>query len=279
MITEYKKHFEKEVEKLLKKYPYYIQWDDTACRRLVAIKGNKVVGIGSLWSNTIHPHREYLGIYVTPDFRRRGIATELYKQLACVSPTKNFQGTVQSQDTSAVSFLEKYGFYLVRKSFTPQLMERKYRVQSERNTNYYSYNELSKNQSFELIKIQMKNYKDFHYSINPLNEDLSIEKWRGLILEDLDQQFSYAYVIEGKVTAYILCYKTDNKDQIEIGYIGGREVDRLENYLSFYESCLNKIFHQFEKVYIEADDVDPFAFTVLNLFEYDKNKSFDTYVN
>lgn len=279
MIIEYDRYYEKEIEKLLKKNPYYIRWDDTASRRLVAIKRNKVVGIGSLWRNTIHPHREYLEIYVTPDFRRRGIATELYKQLVSVSPTKNFQGTVQSQDAPAVSFLEKCDFYLARKSFTPKLMEKKYRVQSERNTNYYSYNELSKNQSFELIKIQMKNYKDFHYSINPLNEDLSIEKWRGLVLEDLDQQFSYAYVIEGKVTAYILCYKTDNKDEIEIGYIGGREVDHLEYYLPFYESCLNRIFHQFEKVYIEADDVDPFAFTVLNLFEYDKNKSFDTYVN
>jgi len=29
---------------------------------------------------------------------------KLYKQLASVSLTKNFQGTVQSQDASAVSF-------------------------------------------------------------------------------------------------------------------------------------------------------------------------------
>lgn len=92
----------------------------------------------------------------------------------------------------------------------------------------------------------------------------------------MDQQHSYAYVIEDTVIAYILCYKTIN--EIEIGYIGGREVDHLEHYLFFYKNCLNKIFHQFEKVYIEADNVDPFAFGVLNLFEYDKNKSFDTYI-
>lgn len=74
------------------------------------------------------------------------------------------------------------------------------------------------------------------------------------------------------------CYDTDNEEEIEIGYIGGKDIDTIENYLSFYKGAVEQLLSHYALVSIEADDVDPYAFTVLNCFKYDPDKSLDAYI-
>ena len=78
--------------------------------------------------------------------------------------------------------------------------------------------------------------------------------------------------------AYILCYESEDKDSIDIGYVGGKDSRKIEEYLTFYKRALNQLFIEFSTVEIEADNVDPFAYALLNEFEYDKSESWDAYI-
>lgn len=52
----------------------------------------------------------------------------------------------------------------------------------------------------------------------------------------------------------------------------------MNQYLSFYRNVTHQLLAQFETVSIEADNVDPFAFALLNAFNYDESDSWDAYI-
>ena len=97
-------------------------------------------------------------------------------------------------------------------------------------------------------------------------------------MDGLDVDYSFVLLKDSKVEAYLLSYEGENDKEIEIGYIGGRNPLLIPDYLSFYKKALSKLIKEFNEVSIEADDVDPFATSVLNLFEYDKHISWDAYL-
>lgn len=78
--------------------------------------------------------------------------------------------------------------------------------------------------------------------------------------------------------AYIFCYESEDKYSIDIGYVGGKDSRKIEEYLTFYKQALNQIFVEFSAVEIEADNVDPFTFLLLNELEYAKIESLDSYI-
>lgn len=278
MIIEYQPNLAEKIKTLLKDISYYMMWGEETKATFTAIVEGEIVAVGSLWKNDVHPHRNYLGIYVKPSYRRKGIATKFLKQLYDVASTPKFQVALQSDALPGIQLLEKNGFLLVRKSFTPELIECREKFNYSENINVKSYDKLSETQETALFDLQLKNYKEFHQAINPLKKNMSLGVWKRLIMSNLDEKSSFVLLKGNQIEAYLLCYKTDIPNEIEIVYVGGREVNQLSNYLSFYQSILVTLKDSYDKIFIEADDVDPFAFAVLNQFKYDEDISFDTYI-
>lgn len=83
---------------------------------------------------------------------------------------------------------------------------------------------------------------------------------------------------EGTIEAYILCYESEDINSIEIGYIGGKDANKLEEYLTFYKQSLSHLFTKFKIIEIEAEAIDSFAYALLNEFEYETSESWDTYI-
>lgn len=276
MIKSYEEKYEKQVYSLLNGYP--MDWAGQALGTVLAVHSEEVIGIGSISISELHPYREYINVYVQPEKRRNGTGTSIFSELFSLSQTKRFQAATSAKNTAAVSFLEECGFHLARKSYTPQLKKNASLLLSDRKINTKSFDELSLHQSDELLKLQLENYREFHQEINPLSDKISFNRWKEMISIDLDREHSKVFVKEGTVEAYILCYESENINSIEIGYIGGKDTSKLEEYLAFYRQTLNQLFTEFKHDEIEADDVDPFAFALLNEFEYDKSESWDTYI-
>lgn len=274
MIHTYEEKYDIQINDLLENTPYFLPWDKHAEITLLKIINTKVVAVGSIWRKKVHPYRDYIGIYVASDFRKKGIGTELYSKLSSTSKINEFQTAIYSTDIVAVQFLHKIGFQLARKSYESELPA----VKFEEDEKTVQYRELDSHRKNELMKLQLQNYKDTHRKINPLNEKITLQEWKTIIATDLDKAYSFVSIKDNNIEAYILCYEGKRADEIEIAYIGGREVNDLENYLPFYKACLSKLFEHFDKVWIEADNVDPYAYVVLNLFAYDKTESFDTYI-
>lgn len=276
MIKSYEEKYNKQVYNFLN--GYQMNWAGQALETVLAVDGEEVIGIGSISKSELHPYREYINVYVQPEKRRNGTGTSIFSELFSLSQTKRFQAATSSKNTVAVSFLEECGFHLARKSYTPQLKKNASLLLSDRKINTKSFDELSSHQSDELLKLQLENYREFHQEINPLSDKISFNRWKEIISIDLDREHSKVFVKEGTVEAYILCYESEDINSIEIGYIGGKDTSKLKEYLSFYRQALNQLFIEFRQVEIEVDDVDPFAFALLNEFEYDKSESWDTYI-
>lgn len=274
MIHTYEEKYDNQIDNLLKGNQYFFPWDKNVEITLLTIENDKVVAVGSIWKKKVHPYRDYIGIYVEPDYRKKGIGSDLYSKLSSTSRTNKFQAAVYSTDKAAIRFLHKTGFKLARKSYEEKLPHIKF----EDKEGIVQYTVLDTYKNTELMKLQLQNYKDTHSKINPLNEKITLPEWVNIITTDLNKEYSFVSINDNSIEAYILCYEGDREDEIEIGYIGGKEENNLENYLPFYKACLSKLFDDFDSVWIEADNVDPYAFAVLNLFDYDKTESFDTYI-
>lgn len=276
MIERYENKHEQQLLTLLKDYP--MDWGDNATETVVALEDGIAVGTGSLSKNSFHPHREYVKIFVQPDKRKKGIGKSIFQELVHLSKSKTFQAAISSKDERAVSFLESCGFQVARKCYTPLLSKNHTLPNSDKEENYLLFNELTMDQKNSVIHLQLKNYRQFHRAINPMSDAVSFDKWKAIVLEKLAEDSSFVWIKEGAIEAYFLCYEGIDADSIEIAYIGGRDVHALDAYLSLYRQAIDLLVAKFSRVEIEADDVDPFAFTLLNAFSYDKNDSWDAYI-
>lgn len=280
MLILYSKSFDKDIQYLLNHSISTFPWGDEAAYTVLAISEDRLVGIGSLYHNPLHPYRDYFGIYVRPDQRKKGVGTEIFHYLYSISAVKQLQISIQSEDFVAHSFLKKCGFQIARKCYTPILKKRKSNAteilfSKERNL---SFTNASADHQKAALVLQLKNYQVFHQSINPLTENIPWEQWKEIVLANLNLTYSKLFVKDDEVIAYIFCYDTKNPNEIEIGYIGGKEFQHLESYLPFYMETIKHLIASFETVSIEADDVDPYAFAVLNEYQYDSQISLNTYI-
>ena len=130
----------------------------------------------------------------------------------------------------------------------------------------------------DTLEMQLKNYIDFHQMVNPLSEEMTLARWKEIILDDLNLIHSKVLLVNEEVVAYIFFYNTENSNEIEVAYIGGKEIQQTEDYLAFYKWIIKQTIAQYETVSIEADDVDLYAFAALNCFKYDASLSLDAYI-
>lgn len=230
MFILYETKFDKEIDNLLKQTAYSLIWGEAASFTLLAVEEDRIVGIGSLWNNSIYPYRDYIGLYIHPDYRKKGIGKELFDQLFFASNTKKLQIAIQSTDQQAVTFLSKCGFKLARKCYTPVLKEAK-PIHSENRLIHgesASFGMASEEYQKDTLEMQLKNYIDFHQMINPLSEKMTMDRWKEMILEDLNLTHSKVLIVDEKVVAYTIFYNTKNSNEIEVGYIGGKIFSRLK---------------------------------------------------
>lgn len=273
MLVNYQAIHSQAVTDLLKASLYSISWGKNAVQTVLWVDQTEVVALGSLWLNPIHPHREYVGIFVDPAYRRQGIGTQIFNQLKNISAKKAFQAAISSKDATAVSFLKSCNFRLGHKCFTPVLKDI---ISTNFQKPFYSFQSLSAKQQSAVLALQLSNYQATHAAINALNPAISLDDWRNLILDGLSQKHSFVLLQDEQIAAYILVYHST--DELEIGYVGGQSADLINDYLPFYHTVLNRSLNHFQSFSLEADDVDPFAFALLETYPFDPDDSWDTYL-
>lgn len=275
MLVRYNSIHKENVTHLLSNSPYRLVWGTDAIETLLFEQDQEIVGMGSLWINDMHSSRHYIGIYVHSEYRRKGIGKKIYNHLYSKSDLKKLQTAISSQDTVAKSFLESCSFNLARKCYEVSLEQPNF---NDSKFSYNTLNELSEVQKNELITLQLANYRKYHLPINALSNTISFDKWKELVLEDIDETHSYVLFESEAIEAYVLTYKYDHDEEREVGYLGGKSLDSLNEYLPFYQNVLSGLITKFGSVAIEADDVDPYAFGALNCFTYDEKDSWDAYI-
>ena len=270
MIIKYDNQYDEQISELVKNYP--MEWGESI-PTVLALEQEAVIAVGSLTRNDFHPYREYLKVFVHPESREKGIGQSIFNAILSQSKQKKFQAAISSKDAVAVSFLEHCGFHLARKCYTPVLRNANPLV----SVRYPTIQEQPAAIQDEVFSLQLANYSEFHHAINPLDERVSFHQWKEIVCDDLALNRSYILLKDSQVAAYVLCCEGDAPGQIEIGYVGGRDIAALEEYAVFYKQVADLLNQDFAVVEIEADDVDPYASALLNQYAYDQSDSFDTY--
>ena len=78
----------------------------------------KIIGAGSLYTNSFHPYRDYINIHIEKDYRNKGLGSRLLKALKENSAKKRFQVMCSSGKEELIQFLLKEGFVLARRSYS-----------------------------------------------------------------------------------------------------------------------------------------------------------------
>lgn len=65
MLIHYQSQFNERISQLLLHSSFHLIWGEESEMTFLTVDKDEVVGIGSLWKNSIHPYRDYIGICQT----------------------------------------------------------------------------------------------------------------------------------------------------------------------------------------------------------------------
>ena len=242
----------------------------------------KIIGAGSLYTNSFHPYRDYINIHIEKDYRNKGLGSRLLKALKENSAKKRFQVMCSSGKEELIQFLLKEGFVLARRSYSFDLKKEAQNIFLSKETSTEFKNmqikpfiNLNSKEKEEFKKIFYFNYADTHKSINPLNKDICIKEFSNEILADCDEEKSSCLISNNKVSAYVIVYL---ENLPEIGYLGGRTIEEIETYLNYFQVIINNLLNAYEQIYFEIDDTDYYAFPLMTALQINCKESYNTYI-
>jgi GNAT superfamily N-acetyltransferase len=91
---------------------------------VVAESSRRVIGFGSLWTNTWHPHAQYVAVGVARAWQGRGIGTRLMDDLLDLRGSHRHLPLltgIRERNRRGAQFLARYGFFPVRETWEPVL--------------------------------------------------------------------------------------------------------------------------------------------------------------
>lgn len=276
-IEEYRESYLNKVNAILLKDINYIPEIRSSKHSLILLENETIIGIGSIWNNSIHPYREYISIYIVPEQRNKGLGKLLFHELESRYQLIKLQTALDSNNNNAVTFAQKCGFELGRKSYCYDVNKEILKpLEYNFSGKIIKMCNLTNMQLKNVINLQYEDYKLNHQKINPLNENMKTDDWKRIVIEDLAIEDSYVLIKNNDITAYLLCYKLD-ETWIEVGYTGNR-CNNIKDYQVFLYEVMIQLFAYYNQIELEIDSCDKSANILGGLFSYNPNISWDTYI-
>ncbi|BCN30366.1 GNAT family N-acetyltransferase [Anaeromicropila herbilytica] len=279
-IKEWKCEFNKDITNLLSTDIHYIPSYSMKNNYFLIYTTNKIIGIGALWMNAIHPYREYISIFISPTNRRKSYGKLLFEYMKSKCTLNNLQTAFDSQNESATHFATSCGFHLARKCYIPifkkEDMKELYFVTDTVLIPMTELNPLQKNTVYETL---YQDYMRKHKLINPLSKSITVDNFKSYIIDDLSETDSYVTVNEDHICSYLLSYEVDNHT-ISVGYIGNSTKDEsgILLYQKFLYNILDNLYKKYTYLELEIDDCDDDAMLLRELFTKQVHDSWDTYI-
>lgn len=276
-IEEYRESYLDQINDLILKDTNYIPRINNSQHILLLCENQTIIGIGSIWNNSIHPYRDYISVYIDPDKRNIGLGKLLFNELNIRYQLKGLQTALDSNNINAVIFALKNGFKLGRKSYCYDVNKDALKpLEYNMPVGIIKFSNLTKTQIEDAITLQYEDYKMNHQKINPLIENIKIYDWKKIIYEELVKEDSYVFIKSNNIVAYLFCYKID-ETSIAVGYTGNR-CNNIKEYEGFLYEVMIFLFKLYKRIELEIDDVDTSANILGGLFTYNPNISWDTYI-
>jgi len=244
----------------------------------MAVDNNGIVALCLLQDNHFHPYRKYSYVYVPREYRGNGIGSELHDFSVRQSGNGKYQFATSSDDDNAKGFLHYLNYKLARKCFEYEVVEKDLiHVDGFPKLDMIPLINLQTSDYEKVIQLNYRHYRRTHDSINPLNEAISVEKWKDYIEEEIDLKSSFTYFQDDLPVFYAFLTKPED-EEIELMYFGAEKSQSVSDVRNFYLNMFNRTFEKNETIIFEVDDVDKIGIIVTGLFKRKPPVSWDTYI-
>lgn len=261
-----------DIKELIKKSG--IQYADTFA---AVFENQKIIGIGSLYKNEVHPYCDYMNIFVEESYRRLGCGKLIVTALKEKSKLKKIQCMFESDNTALSDFLLSQGFTLARKCFEFELMPN-FTVNNENCVpgTFKKIAAISSDEEKELAELIFSNYTEAHKKINPLARNISCNNFYTEFISPYNKENSSVYFLNGKISAYMIVY--DDEEKSEAGYIGGKNIADITYYLPYYKHVIKELLDNGKPLLFEIDDVNHYGYALMKTLHITCNNSYNTYI-
>ena len=172
------------------------------------------------------------------------------------------QTSVSSDESECIRLLLESGFLLKRKCYEMNVCRSDLILPLEKNPSELFTAEKGSETYAACAEMMFGYYAVTHAPVNPLTA--SLEEFTNILP-------SSAVYTETNGVIAALAFTEKN----EIAYLAS---DSPKDLPSFLETLLARMFMIYDRIFFEADDVDPTAMTLMNMFSKKPLVSFDTYI-
>lgn len=172
------------------------------------------------------------------------------------------QTAVFSDDSEHIRLLTKMGFLLKRKCYEMDVCQSDLLLPIEKNPSELFTAEKGSETYAACAELMFRYYALTHASVNPLTA--SLEEFTYILPS------SAVYTETNGVIGAVAFIEKN-----EIAYLAS---DSPKDLPSFLETLLARMFIKYDRIFFEADDVDPTAMTLMNMFSKKPLVCFDTYI-
>lgn len=245
----------------------------------VALEGEEVLGIITLWQNKLHIHSLYLDISIKSrdrvfelisiliDFVRRRFSMYTYMQYSTYSLEK-------------IDNLKKLGFINYRNTYEPRVelsnvefqkneveaIRKRYEVINMINIDKSSYR--------ELLSLAKSTYEASHMNNPP--KDIELEVWDKYVKEDLIEEGSFVLIRDNEVVAFALMHHGNN-DEFELGWRGSKENIKETMKLLAYLQVEYALSQGKSYLNCEIDTTDIYAWELIEVFKVKEENPWMTF--
>lgn len=218
------------------------------------------IGTITLFRNSFHAGNLYLQLELSTYDTK--LSTDLFRKLWKEQQSeKRFQIMCDSSETELIEFIEAAGFVCKRRCFECEVSEQDWKHRPEDLIEIRKYEDGTPEfkKACELLYHQ---YAFKHEKVNPLTA--AYEEF----MEKLPGQI-YVEKSEGQIQNFAFV------EENEIAYVGSV---KRETYPAFLTSVANRLFSEYEIICFEADNTDPEAMLLMEMFETEIEESYNTYI-
>lgn len=270
-------HFDSKMNMHLQQYLIEHHLPKIGFYHVVAKRDDTIIALGMLYSNHVHPHRDYILFHDVQNDLEANLLIKLINNLEKKSKTRGLQLILNSRNNFLCEQFESHRFYIARITYLIELTEITEIYTDIKTIKTKKLNQMSKVEWQELKKLFHKNYKRFHEGVNALAQEFSPD----LLFENLKNINVMESTILlnhcSQLCAYFLIGGSD-ENSIEVAYLGGIDEDHMEDYLFFFQNELRTLLKKYKTVYFEADDSDDYFSALMQKINCDLSDSYYTLI-
>lgn len=270
-------HFDSKMNMHLQQYLIEHHLPKIGFYHVVAKKDDTIIALGMLYSNHVHPHRDYILFHWVQNDLEANLFIKLINNLEKKSKTRGLQLIINSRNKPLQELFESHHFYIARTTYLIELTELTEIDTDIKRIKTKKLNQMSKEEWQELKELFHKNYKRFHEGVNALAQEFSPE----LLFKNLKNINVMESAIllhhHSQLCAYFLIGCSD-KSTIEVAYLGGMDKDYMDEYLLFFQNELSTLLKKYKTVYFEADDSDGYFYALMQKLKCDLSEYYYTLI-